>query len=89
MGKLLSLPDTQVVWLNLGTIQVRMDLVALIKKVNVDRLVAGPNGERLQALAEAIEIHLLNHTIVEVDYLVPGQRDQVYDAMWAEIKGRN
>ena len=89
MGKLIQLPGTEkVTWLNLGNIQVRMDLVALIKKVNVDRLVEGPDGERLPALAEAIEIHLLNRTIVEIDYLLPGQRDQVYDAMWAEIKDR-
>ena len=88
MGKLLSLPDTQVIWLNLGTIQVRMDRVMLIKKVDVERLVSGPKGEKIPTLLQGIEIHLTNNTLVETDYLLPGQRDQVYDAMWAEIKDR-
>ena len=89
MGKLIALPGAeQVTWLNLGTVQVRMDLVALIKKVNVERLASGESGERVAVMLEGIEIHLINHAIVEMDYLVPGQRDQVYDALWAEIKDR-
>ena len=70
-------------WVNCETFMVCVDDVQAVKKVNLDRSVSVEENRLLPGL----EVLLSNGEPMEVDYLEEAHRDQVYDAIWAALKG--
>ena len=82
-------------WLNCETFMVCLDEVAAVRRTNYLRrsvpLQALPVGEGntgKDAVLPGLEIVLAGREeVIEIDYLEEAHRDQVYDAIWAALKG--
>jgi hypothetical protein len=72
-------------WLNLETFILCVEDVALVRKVNLTRMDPFTHGmSEKTMLVPGLEI-VCGGKITEIDYLEETHRDQVYDAIWAEI----
>jgi len=77
-------------WLNLETAAVCIDAIGGLRKANLERTVGDPMGLGLSSgevkLTHGIVIHFRAGGGMELDYDEESHRDQVYNAIWKEIK---
>jgi len=74
-------------WMNCETFMLCLEDVSLLRKVNLTRMDPFTDGmSQKTLLVPGLEI-VCGGKITEIDYLEEQHRDQVYDAIWAALKG--
>ena len=73
-------------WINCETFMVCLEDVLVVRKVNLDRSISVSENR----LLPGIELTFQGSEVetIEIDYIEEAHRDQVYDAIWAALKGK-
>ncbi len=70
-------------WINCETFIVCIDDLVAVRKVNLERAVSIEKNQTLPGLELTFRD---DFEPLEIDYLEESHRDQVFDAIWGEIK---
>lgn len=76
--------DTGKRWMNCETFVVGIDDLLVIRKVNLDRAISVEDNRLLPGLEFTFQG---SGEPLGIDYLEESHRNQVYDAIWAALKG--